>query len=82
MIKRILRMALLWLGPLAVAFALGLLNRAPESPYFAQSLEAWQYGRYPHFHGLSQWLGWLWPYFALGYGIWLASRPDDARLRH
>ncbi len=68
---------------LSLAFALGLLNRAPESPYFAQSLEVWQHGRYPHFHGLSQWLGWLWPYLALGYGTWLASRRAEGQaLRH
>lgn len=63
---------------LALAFALGLLNRAPDSPYFMQSLEVWQQGRYPHFHGLSQWLGWLWPHLAMVYGVWLVSRRAQA----
>lgn len=66
---------------MALAFALGLLNRAPESPYFAQSLEAWQQGRNPHFYGLSQWLGWLWPYLAMAYGVWLASRRGETESR-
>ena len=60
---------------LALAFSLGLLNQAPDSPYLDQSLQLWEQSRYSHFHGLSQWLGWLWPYLALVYGVVLASRP-------
>jgi VanZ family protein len=59
---------------LAWSFALGLLNRAPETAYFAQSLETWEQGRFIRFHGLSQWLGWLWPYAALITGLRLALR--------
>jgi ABC-type branched-subunit amino acid transport system permease subunit len=59
---------------LALAFSLGLLNQAPDSPYLDQSLQLWEQSRYSHFHGLSQWLGWLWPYLALVYGVVLASR--------
>ena len=55
---------------LAWGFALGLLNRAPETAYFAQSLQTWEQGRFIRFHGLSQWMGWLWPYAA----IWVAAR--------
>jgi VanZ family protein len=61
---------------LALAFSLGLLNQTPDSPYFDQALQSWQQGRYTHFHGLSQWLGWTWPYLALAYGVWLASRRE------
>lgn len=61
---------------LALTYALGLLNRAPEIPYFAQALAVWEQGRFIHFHGLSQWLGWLWPYLALVVGMRLAlQRP-------
>ncbi len=61
---------------LALTYALGLLNRAPEIPYFAQALALWEQGRFIHFHGLSQWLGWLWPYLALAVGMRLAlQRP-------
>jgi VanZ family protein/uncharacterized membrane protein len=54
---------------LSLAVALTLLNRAPEVPYFAQSLEVWEQGRFIRFHGLSQWLGWLWPWAALVFGL-------------
>jgi VanZ family protein len=50
--------------------------QAPEDPYFAQSLQAWEQGRFVRFHGLAQWVGWLWPYAAMG---WLLSRLGSAR---
>ena len=61
-----------WRGGAALALvALGLyislLNQAPESPYFAQTLQEWEQGRFIRFHGLAQWLGWFWPYGALVY---------------
>ena len=59
---------------LALAVSLSLLNRAPSSAYFDQSLNVWEQGRFIRFHGLSQWLGWLWPYAALVAGIRLALR--------
>ncbi|MFC5520212.1 VanZ family protein [Polaromonas jejuensis] len=52
---------------LALAIHLGLLNQAPASAYFAQTLQTWEQGRFIHFYGLAQWLGWLWPYAALLY---------------
>jgi hypothetical protein len=45
--------------------------QAPADPYFAQSLQAWEQGRFVRFHGLAQWVGWLWPYAAMA---WLFSR--------
>jgi hypothetical protein len=45
--------------------------QAPGDPYFAQSLQAWEQGRFVRFHGLAQWVGWLWPYAAMA---WLLSR--------
>jgi hypothetical protein len=45
--------------------------QAPADPYFAQSLQAWEQGRFVRFHGLAQWVGWLWPYAAI---VWLLSR--------
>ena len=52
---------------LALAIHLSLLNQAPASAYFAQTLQTWEQGRFIRFHGLAQWLGWLWPYAALLY---------------
>jgi VanZ family protein len=51
--------------------------QAPSDPYFAQSLQAWEQGRFVRFHGLAQWVGWLWPYVALA---WLLSRLGGPRV--
>lgn len=59
---------------LCLAVSLALLNGAPISPYFAQSLEVWEQGRFIRFHGLSQWLGWMWPFAALVFGLLAVSR--------
>jgi VanZ family protein len=75
-----------WMGRrLSAALALvaftalvALVSRAPADPYFAESLQGWQQGRFIRFHGLAQWLGWLWPYAAMG---WLLAR-FAARERH
>jgi VanZ family protein len=48
-----------------------LVSQAPVDPYFAESLQGWEQGRFVRFHGLAQWIGWLWPYVAMG---WLLSR--------
>jgi hypothetical protein len=55
---------------------LSLLNQAPESAYFTQTLQAWEQGRFIRFHGLAQWLGWLWPYIAVAYVVSLFSQRD------
>ncbi len=44
-----------------------VLNTAPQNPYYAVTLQAWEQGRFIHFHGLAQWVGWLWPYVAFVY---------------
>lgn len=52
---------------LALVVHLSLLNQAPASAYFAQTLQTWEQGRFIRFHGVVQWLGWLWPYATLAY---------------
>ncbi len=52
---------------LALGVYLSLLNQAPADPYFSQTLQTWEQGRFIRFHGLAQWLGWLWPYATLVY---------------
>ncbi len=54
---------------LALGLSVGLLNQAPDSPYFAQTLQAWEQGRFIRFHGFAQWLGWAWPYAAMGVAL-------------
>ncbi len=59
---------------MALMVHLSLLNQAPESAYFAQTLANWEQGRFIRFHGLAQWLGWLWPFATLGYVLTRLSR--------
>jgi len=61
---------------LCLGIYLSLLNQAPESAYFAQTLHAWEQGRFIRFHGLAQWLGWLWPYATLVYVLSLIGSRD------
>ena len=58
----------------ALVIHLSLLNQAPESAYFAQTLATWEQGRFIRFHGLAQWLGWLWPFTTLAYVLAALSR--------
>lgn len=60
----------------ALAWHLALLNQAPTSAYFAQTLQIWEQGRFIRFYGLGQWLGWLWPYVALLYVVVRVSRRE------
>jgi hypothetical protein len=55
------------LALLALGIYLSILNQAPANPYFAQTLFAWEQGRFIRFNGLAQWLGWLWPYATVVY---------------
>ena len=61
---------------LALVVHLSVLNQAPASAYFADTLQAWEQGRFIRFHGLAQWLGWLWPYAVLVYVLLRVSRRD------
>lgn len=61
---------------LALALHLNLLNAASTSPYFAQTLQAWEQGRFSRFYGLGQWLGWLWPYALLAYVLLRLSQRE------
>lgn len=66
------------LALLALAIHLGLLNQAPADPYFAQTLQIWEQGRFIRFYGVVQWLGWLWPYAALLYVLLRLSGRERA----
>ncbi len=81
----VLMMTALWVSPrvsaalalLALGSYLNLINQAPTSAYFAQTLSGWEQGRFIRFHGLAQWLGWLWPYVALVYALTRVGRVDS-----
>ena len=59
------------LALVGVSAGVALVSQAPTDPYFAQNLQAWEQGRFVHFHGLAQWIGWLWPFAVIA---WLLSR--------
>jgi VanZ family protein len=59
---------------IALVWQLSLINAAPETPYYAQTLQSWEQGRFIRFHGLAQWLGWLWPFAALGVALTAITR--------
>jgi type IV secretory pathway TrbD component len=44
-----------------------LVAQAPADPYFAQSPQAREQGRFLRFHGAAQWVGWVWPYAGMTY---------------
>ena len=52
---------------LALMLQLFILNLAPANPYFAQTLQTWEQGRFIRFHGVVQWLGWVWPFVTVMY---------------
>jgi hypothetical protein len=82
----LLALLTLWVPPraaaalalLALTVQLAMLNQASASPYLAQTLQVWEQGRFIRFHGLAQWLGWLWPFAALVYVLLRLSRPEGA----
>ena len=55
-----------------------LVNLAPPNPYLADSLKVWQQGHFLNFNGLTRVVSALWPFIALGYLIYLASRRREA----
>ena len=55
-----------------------LVHGAPTDPYFADSLQRWEQGRFVRFHGVAQWLGWIWPYAALLYLLMRLSAREPA----
>ncbi|HMN74812.1 MAG TPA: VanZ family protein [Burkholderiaceae bacterium] len=64
---------------LVVATVLAVLAaQAPGDPYFAHALQAWERGRFIRFHGVAQWIGWLWPYAVLAHLLRrIVARDDD-----
>jgi VanZ family protein len=65
------------LGLVALSINVALVAQAPSDPYYAESLQQWEQGRFIHFHGLAQWVGWLWPFAALA-GLFRRVVRNDA----
>ncbi len=66
------------LGLMALTALVSLMAQTPEDVYFAQSLQAWEQGRFIRFHGAAQWVGWLWPYAAMAYLLSRVAARADA----
>ena len=67
---------------LAQAVLLMWVNQLNTSTYFAQTVQTWEQGRFIRFHGLTQWLNWLWPWAVLCWGLWrwlLFKGPSKSR---
>jgi len=61
------RMPIIGCGLLVLGALVAAVVQTPSDPYYAQSLQSWEQGRFVHFHGLAQWVGWLWPYAAIAW---------------
>jgi VanZ family protein len=68
------RVARLVLAPMLIMAATVLVNLAPPNPYLTASLKVWQQGHFLNFNGLTRLVSALWPFVALGYLMYLASR--------
>ncbi len=56
------------------------VNQLDTSTYFAQTLQTWEQGRFIRFHGLTQWLNWLWPWALLVWGLWRLLQPAKTQV--
>ena len=64
------------LGLVSITTLIALINMAPPNPYFSQNLASWEQGQFIRFHGVAQWVGWLWPFVALAWLLVRVSRRD------
>ncbi|HEY2979093.1 MAG TPA: VanZ family protein [Burkholderiaceae bacterium] len=68
-------------GLVVLTALVALVTQAPSDAYYASTLQAWEQGRFIRFHGLSRWIGWLWPYAALGVLLWrVASNEGQPKI--
>ena len=72
------RRAAAGLGLVALTALATVVAQAPADPFFAQSLQAWEQGRFIRFYGLARWVGWLWPYAAIAYLLVRLGARDEA----
>ena len=64
------------LGLVCLSALIALVSEAPADPYMAQSLHAWEQGRFINMYGLAQWVGWVWPFAALAWLLTYFGRKD------
>ncbi len=71
------RRAAAGVGLMALTALVTVVAQAPADPFFGQSLQAWEQGRFIRFYGLARWVGWLWPYVAILYLLARLSARDE-----
>jgi VanZ family protein len=87
-VAALLAVPMMWLNekPLQVLALVGLvlqltmLNNASASAYFALTLQNWEQGQFIRFHGLIQWMGWLWPFVLLAYLMQVLATPRTSKM--
>jgi len=53
-----------------------VLNQGASDVYLVHNLQTWQQGQYIRFNGVAQWVGWLWPFVVLVWGLGrLSAKP-------
>ena len=68
------RTARLAIAAVLLMAATVLVNLTPPNPYLADTLKVWQQGHFLNFNGLTRLVSALWPFAALGYLMFLATR--------
>jgi hypothetical protein len=51
-----------------------MVNLAPPNPYFTATVRLWHQGQFLNINGVTRVVSAAWPFLALGYLIFLASR--------
>jgi VanZ family protein len=77
MMSDIPRRAAAGAGLMVLTALVFLVFQAPTDPYYAQTLSTWGQGKFIRFHGISQWVGWLWPYVAMCYFFTVVISHDE-----
>ena len=72
------RRAAAGLGLMVLTALAVFVAQAPSDPFFAESLQGWEQGRFIRFHGAARWVGWLWPYVAIAYLLARLGARDEA----
>ncbi|WAC74527.1 VanZ family protein [Roseateles sp. SL47] len=65
-------------GLVVLTALIALMSEAPADPYLAESLQAWEQGRFVNLYGLAQWVGWLWPFAALAWLLYGVTQSDSS----
>ena len=45
-----------------------------------RTLQNWEQGQFIRFHGLIQWMGWLWPFVLLAYLMQVLAAPRTSKM--